>query len=288
MPVEVGIVVQCLYCGSYFLSVIGTVKTPAEYGGGRIAQLAHKRALMLLQRGNAAGASAVTTASVKAPSAKRRDSKKVRHRTGFRGLSRDQIEEKLNNRMRRRQQEDDISLFLVTGSVDKAGASGDEQGGSSTEAIALSSCAGLSVGGSGTSDGGISSSLRPAQQPFCSSEAMSRLLACPKCGCLASGMSFDDYARSRRETVLTHCVAVVFTSNLSKDSAHLAENVLSPLYVLQGSRNVMSAKCKAPKWTLRLGIGPPTLEFDKRSKSTLIYAPSLHRVRRNSYGGCVL
>jgi hypothetical protein len=77
---------------------------------------------------------------------------------------------------------------------------------------------------------------------------------------LSPGLSFDDYMRSRRETVLTHCISISFE-----------ESEPSPLYVLEGH-------AKKPKWKLRQGVGPPTLEMDKRSRTPhIIYANSLRQ-----------
>ena len=59
--------------------------------------------------------------------------------------------------------------------------------------------------------------------------------------------------------MLTPCVSVTFD-----------DMEPSPLYVLEGH-------AKKPRWKLRQGVGPPTLELDKRSKSTLIYAPTLRQ-----------
>jgi hypothetical protein len=65
--------------------------------------------------------------------------------------------------------------------------------------------------------------------------------------------------RWRGETVLTQCMSVSFE-----------EGELAPLYVLEG-------RGKQPQWKLRQGVGPPTFEMDKRSRSTLIYAPTLRQ-----------
>jgi hypothetical protein len=65
--------------------------------------------------------------------------------------------------------------------------------------------------------------------------------------------------RWRGETVLTQCISISFE-----------EGEPAPLYVSEGHG-------KQPQWRLRQGVGPPTFEMDKRSRSTLIYAPTLRQ-----------
>ena len=114
-------------------------------------------------------------------------------------------------------------------------------------------------GGKRAQEGHIEALSKLQDASLCASDNPT-LLACPTCAELATGLSFDDYVRGRGDAVLTHCTAVQF-----------ADDEPAPLYCLD-----THGKGKA-RWALRQGLGPQTLDLDKKSRSTKIYAGSLRQ-----------